>query len=485
MSDAKPLELHHERLFPADSASRDLARALYARVADAAIISPHGHTDPAWFAEDTPFKDALSLLVLPDHYLVRMLYSRGVALNELGVCPPGELPEVTPREGWRCFARHYYLFRGTPSRLWLDSTFAEVFGIDRVLDEQSADHYFDHIQACLAEPGFRPRALLDRFNIDFIATTEHALDSLTHHQTLTSAGLSGRVTTTFRPDDVLDPDVSGFADNIERLGEMTGEAVNGFQQYLQALRRRRADFRALGATATDHGPPSPMTACLSTAVAQTLFDKCRRGAASGLERAQFRGHMLTEMARMSLDDGLVMQIHPGSRRNHNSWLFDKFGPDMGADIPMRVDYCDSLQPLLNAVGNEPELELIVFTLDESNYTRELAPLAGHYPALRLGPPWWFHDSPEGMLRFRRAITETAGFYNTAGFNDDTRAFFSIPARHDMARRIDARFLAEWVVEGRISESDAQDLIQVLTTGLVTEAYRLDKRPSGQFARAAG
>ena len=472
MSSSPSLQLSRERLFPTEPVARDLCATLYERAKDFPIISPHGHTDPRWFAEDSAFANALDLLVVPDHYVLRMLYSQGVPLAALGVPDREGRVTTTPREGWRVFAKHYYLFAGTPSRMWLDSTFRDVFGLEVRLDEQSADHYFDHINNCLAQPAFRPRALLDRFNVAFIATTEHALDDLRYHQALTQEGLSKRITTTFRPDDVIDPDAENFAVNIERLGELTGSAITTFSGYLNALRDRRAFFRSVGATATDHGPATPLTADLDAGESARLFDKCLRSEADDQQRALFRGHMLTEMARMSLEDGMTMQIHPGSHRNHNAQLLAAYGRDKGADIPTRVSYTEALQPLLNAVGNEHRLELIVFTLDESNYARELAPLAGHYPALRLGPPWWFHDSPEGMLRFRRSVTETAGFYNTAGFNDDTRALLSIPARHDMARRVDCRFLAESVVEGRLSEHDAMELVEVLTSSLVKTAYQL-------------
>ncbi len=467
------MQPNRELLFPTDPAARELCATFYERAVDFPIISPHGHTDPRWFAEDTPFANALDLLVVPDHYVLRMLYSQGVALTDLGVPDREGRVTTSPREGWRIFAKHYYLFAGTPSRMWLDSTFSNVFGLDVRLDAQSADYYFDHINSCLAQPAFRPRALLDRFNVAFIATTEQALDDLRHHQALTREGLSKRITTTFRPDDVIDPDADNFSSNIERLGEFSGGTITTFSGYLNALRDRRAFFRSVGATATDHGPATPLTFDLDAGESARLFDKCLRGEADTDQRALFRGHMLTEMARMSLEDGMTMQIHPGSHRNHNAPFLAAYGKDRGADIPTRVSYTEALQPLLNAVGNEPQLELIVFTLDESNYARELAPLAGHYPALRLGPPWWFHDSPEGMLRFRRNVTETAGFYNTAGFNDDTRALLSISARHDMARRIDCRFLAESVVEGRLSEHDAMELVEVLTSTLVKTAYRLD------------
>ncbi len=182
--------------------------------------------------------------------------------------------------------------------------------------------------------------------------------------------------------------------------------------------------------------------------------------------------MLTEMARMSLDDGLVMQIHSGVRRGHNSWMQRVFGPNQGVDIPTRGEFVDALKPLLDRFGNEPGLTIILFTLDETTYARELAPLAGHYPALRLGPPWWFHDSPEGMWRYRQRVIETAGFANTVGFNDDTRAFPSIPARHDVARRVDCAFLARLVAEHRIDEDEAREVAVDLAYRLAKQAYKL-------------
>ncbi len=461
------INLSKDRLFVSTEPERGIARRLYESVKGLPIISPHGHTDPAWFALNENFSDAASLLVTPDHYVMRMLYSQGVALEDLGV--GGGKKDA--REIWRIFAQHYYLFAGTPSRLWLDHVFSKVFGFEDRLCADNADEYFDCIGEALATEAYRPRALMDRFNIELIATTEGALDSLMHHKNL-DAKWSKRVITTFRPDDVTDAFRPDFTANIKALGEMTGEDTGAWQSYLQALRKRRADFMAQGATATDHGPASAQTADLSAAECETLFAKCLSGKASRDERALFGAQMLTEMAGMSLEDGLVMQLHPGSHRNHNTALFAKFGPDLGGDIPMRADYVNGLKPLLNKYGNNPRLSLIVFTLDESTYARELAPLAGHYPCLKLGPAWWFHDSPEGMLRYRRQVTETAGFYNTAGFNDDTRAFLSIPARHDVARRMDCRFLAELVAQHRLGENEAQVLAADLTYNLAKKAYNL-------------
>jgi glucuronate isomerase len=389
-------------------------------------------------------------------------------LTELGVGNP----QVDPRAAWRLFAERYYLFRGTPSRMWLDWVFAEVFGIGVRLDAATADYYFDTITAALTTDAFRPRALFERYNIELIATTESPLDTLDHHAAIKSSGWQGKVITAYRPDPLIDPDFEGFRANLHAFSELTGEDCFSWRGYLAAHRQRRAFFARMGATSSDHGHPTAQTADLSAVEAEALFCKVSAGTFTADDAELFRAQMLTEMAAMSCEDGLVMQIHPGSFRNHNAQVFERFGRDKGADIPTRTEYVRALKPLLDRFGNEKNLSIILFTLDESAYARELAPLAGHYPSLKLGPAWWFHDSPEGMRRFRRMTTETAGFYNTVGFNDDTRAFLSIPARHDVARRIDCGFLAELVTEHRIEDWEAAELAQDLAYNLVKQAYRL-------------
>lgn len=469
----QPLTLHPDRLFSTDTNQRGIARRLYAEIKDLPIISPHGHTDPQWFADNTPFGNATELLIRPDHYVFRMLFSLGVPMESLGIPTKDGTPvETDARKIWRLFADHYYAFRGTPSRMWLDHVFQEVFGLEHRLDAASADDYFDRITEQLTRPEFLPRALFERFNIECLATTESPLDDLRHHQKIRASRWQGNVITAYRPDPVVDPDFEGFASNIQYLGELTGENTHTYQGYLNALRQRRAFFRSLGATSTDHGHPTATTADLSKSDAQALFERALKGQCNAQQAETFRGQMLTEMAAMSLDDGLVMQIHPGSFRNHNPKLFARYGRDKGADIPTATSYVQTLKPLLDRFGNESKLTVILFTLDETAYSRELAPLAGHYPCLRLGPPWWFHDSPEGMRRFREQVTETAGFYNTVGFNDDTRAFLSIPARHDVARRMDCGFLAQLVAEHRLTEEEAHDLARDLTYNLVKKAYKL-------------
>jgi glucuronate isomerase len=305
-----------------------------------------------------------------------------------------------------------------------------------------------------------------------IATTESPLDPLASHDAIKSSGWKGRVVTAYRPDPVVDPEFDGFKNNIEAFGNITRCDTFTWHGYLEAHRLRRAYFKQHGATSTDHGHVSAQTVDLPQADAERLFAKIVGGQFSEGDAELFRAQMLTEMARMSLDDGLVMQIHPGSMRNHNPQLYAKFGRDMGADIPTRTDYVRALKPLLDRFGNERELTLILFTLDETSYSRELAPLAGHYPILKLGPAWWFYDSPEGMRRFRELTTETAGFYNTVGFNDDTRAFCSIPARHDVARRVDCAYLAELVVKHLLDEDEAREVARDLAYHLAKKAYKL-------------
>ena len=469
---SRPLTLNEDRLFPSDPAARAIARRLYGEVRALPIVSPHGHTDPEWFATDAAFPDAASLLLAPDHYLYRMLYSQGVALENLGVASRLGGAQTDGRAAWRLFAAYQHLFRGTPSAMWLAHVFREVFGFDRTLDSETADFYFDRIGEALATLPFRPRALFDRFNIELLATTESPTDDLRHHKTIRDSGWKGRVVTAYRPDPVIDAEHEDFQTSLTRFGELSGQDVRTWAGYLQAHRIRRAAFAEMGATSTDHGHPTAATADLAPIQAEALFHKIVSGAFTPADSELFRAQMLTEMAAMSLDDRLVMQIHPGSFRNHNARLFVSHGRDRGADIPTPTDYVRDLKPLLDRFGNEAGLTLIIFTLDKTAYARELAPLAGHYPALRLGPAWWFHDSPEGMRRFREQTTETAGFYNTVGFNDDTRAFLSIPARHDMARRVDCAFLSKLVVEHRLAEDEAVEVARDLAYNLVKEAYRL-------------
>jgi glucuronate isomerase len=461
--------LHADRLFPSDPITRKIAQSLYKEIRDLPIVSPHGHTQAGWFARNDPFPDPATLFVQPDHYVYRMLYSQGISLDDLGI---GQAHIDDPRGVWRIFASHYYLFRATPTRMWLDFAFQELFGLEKALSAETADLYYDTIAEKLTSPEFRPRALYERFNIETLSTTDSPLDGLEDHQAIRNSGWKARIIPCFRPDAVVDPEFAGFRDRLAQLGVLTGEDTSTWTGYLNALRQTRARFKALGCTATDHGHPTAQTADLSASQASALFQRVLSGDADGAEQELFRAQMLTEMAEMSLEDGLVMQIHPGSVRNHNKAVYQKYGRDTGADIPAPTGYVHALRPLLDRFGNEKSLTIILFTLDESTYSRELAPLAGHYPCLLLGPSWWFHDSPEGMMRFRAHATETAGFYNTVGFNDDTRAFLSIPARHDVARRIDCAFLAKLVTEHRLGESEAVEVAHDLTYRLVKKAYRL-------------
>jgi glucuronate isomerase len=463
------MQIHEDRLFPAEATTRKIAKTLYAHVRTLPIVSPHGHTQAGWFAKNEPFPDPATLLVQPDHYVYRMLYSQGISMEDLEI---GVAEMKNPRKVWSLFASNYYLFRGTPTRMWMDHVFHEVFGLEQRFCAATADLFFDTIVEKLKTPEFLPRALYERFNIEVLSTTDSPLDSLDDLKAIRASGWKGRIVPAFRPDPVVDPEFTGFSQSIFKLGEQTGEDTSTWKGYLNALRKARLRFKELGCTSTDHGHLTAETADLPATEAADLFNKVFTGKAGKREQVLFQAQMLTEMAQMSLEDGLVMQIHPGSVRNHNRKVYLKYGRDVGCDIPRPTNYVDALRPLLDRFGNENRLTLILFTLDESTYSRELAPLAGHYPCLRLGPAWWFQDSPEGMMRFRQQVTETAGFYNTVGFNDDTRAFLSIPARHDVARRIDCAFLARLVAEHRLDEDEAYEVAYELTYGLVKKAYKL-------------
>ncbi|MDB4872105.1 MAG: uxaC [Gemmatimonadales bacterium] len=468
-------KLHEDRYFDSDPVVRRHARALYDETRALPIVSPHGHVDAAILARNESFTDPASLIVTPDHYVLRVLYSRGVPLEALGVAPIDGLrptAEKDPRKIWQTFADHWQLFRATPTRAWLEYELREVFGIERDLDSGSAQHVYDAIGERLASPEFRPRALFKRFNIEVLATTDAASDTLEHHEALRTSELGGRVIPTFRPDALFRIASAQWSAELARLGRVVGASIGNYAEFVKALVRRRTDFKAMGATATDHAVVVPRTERLQAGDAEKLFAKAVRGAATEDDQSRFEAHLLMEMASMSVEDGLVMQIHAGAFRDHNELIHRRFGPDRGGDIPVAIEFTRNLRPLLNSYGNDARFRLIVFTLDESTYSRELAPLAGHYPALLLGAPWWFHDSIEGMTRFRRQTTETAGIENTAGFADDTRAFCSIPARHDLARRVDANYLGGLLARHVIDMPDAREMAKAMAYDLAKRAYRL-------------
>jgi len=481
---ADALVLHEDRYFDAEPGVRRIARAIYEGTRELPVVAPHGHVDPATLAENRPFPEPAALLVTPDHYVVRMLYSRGVPMEALGVATRDGTPaETDPRVAWQHFADHYHLFRATPTGAWLDYELYHLFGVRTRLSGQTAQRVYDQVLERLRSPEFLPRALYDRFNIEVLTTTDAASDTLEHHRAIRDSGWSGVVLPCFRPDATFRIGRPDWPAAIDALGRATGMPVVDYAGFVRALEDRRAFFRSLGATSTDHGVVEPYTERLPEEEAERLFQRGRHGEATADDQRRFEAHMLVEMARLSVGDGMVMQLHAGSLRDHNDLVFGRFGPDMGADIPVPTEFTRNLRPLLNAYGNDPRLTLVLFTLDESTYARELAPLAGHYPAVRLGPPWWFHDSVEGMTRFRQQTTETAGIYNTAGFNDDTRAFCSIPARHDLARRVDANWLAGLVARHVVDLSDAHAMARALAYDLARETYKLDGRPTETPRRA--
>jgi glucuronate isomerase len=471
---SRRLVLDPDRFFDADPAVRRVAREIYQSTRDLPLVCPHGHVDPALLATDAPFPEPTALLITPDHYLLRMLYSQGVSMESLGVpARDGAEVESDPRRIWQRFADRFYLFRGTPSGVWLDHELHELFGIRLKLDGGTAQGIYDEIAEKLASPEFRPRALFDRFNIEVLATTDHVTDPLDAHRAIRESDWSGRVIPTYRPDALFRIASPGWRAQLESLEKATGMSIAAYPAFVEALADRRRYFKSFGATATDHAVVEPRTEWMTGADLSAVFGRAIDGKASPDDQRRFEAHLLMEMARLSTADGLVMQLHPGSLRDHHTRIVDRFGPDKGADIPVATEFTRNLRPLLNEFGAHPNFTLIVFTLDETTYSRELAPLAGHYPALRLGPPWWFHDSIEGMRRYRAMTTETAGIWNTAGFNDDTRAFCSIPARHDLSRRVDADFLAGQVARHILDLDDALVIARALAHDLALETYRLD------------
>ena len=469
--------LNPDRFFSPQPDQRAAARELYAGVTSLPLVCPHGHVDPRLFADPGyQFGSPTELLLVPDHYIFRMLYSQGIQLEALGVrslesySPNPQPPDL--RNAWQLFADNFYLFRGTPTGIWLTDEFANVFGVTEKLSGANAQQIYDKIDAKLHSPEFRPRQMFERFNIEVLCTTDAATDTLEVHQQIRDSGWEGRILPTFRPDAVINLDAPGWKENLEKLEQLVNHSITNYQSLIAALESRRAFFKSMGATATDHAALTALTLELSPNEADAIFQRALRGEANPEDATRFTAHMLVEMARMSVDDGLVMQLHVGSYRDHNPAIAAQFGRDMGADIPIPSEFTRNLKPLLDRFGTNPCLRLILFNLDEATYARELAPLAGHYPALKIGPPWWFHDSLNGMRRYFDEVMETGGLYNTAGFNDDTRAFPSIPARHDLWRRAACDWVAGLLVRHIIDEKEAHEMAHALAYDLAKTAYKL-------------
>ncbi len=461
------------RFFDPDEAVKKIAYELYLNVKDLPIISPHGHVEARMLAADEPFPDPTELIIIPDHYVYRMLYSQGISMESLGIPSVDGTPvEKDHRKIWQIFGDNFYLFAGTPTGIWLTHEFSEVFGIKEKLNSKNALEVYDRIVEKLKLPSFRPLALFEKFGIEVLTTTDGPGDTLEYHKQLKKPGLKGRVIPCFRPDPVVNITSKEWKKKIDEMSNASGIDVASYASYIRALENRREYFKSLGAVSTDQGVESPYAHRLRAMEAEAIFTRALNEKATEEDARRFTANMLMEMARMSAEDGLVMQIHAGAMRNHNTKVFDRFGLDKGADNPLQTEYTRNMHELLNEFGNDPRFTVVVFTLDESTYSRELAPLAGHYPAMKLGAPWWFHDSIQGMTRFRHRATETAGIYNTVGFTDDTRAFMSIPARHDLARRMDSNFLADQVSRRMIDMDDARTLGRALAYELARKTYKL-------------
>jgi glucuronate isomerase len=458
--------LSDHRYFDPYPPKKDFAIELYYLVKNAPIISPHGHVNPALFSlPDYHFPNPSALLIQSDHYILRMLYSQGIPYDTL-------LSPKDPYKVWETFCGNFHLFRGTPSGMWISHELEMVFGITEKLSLQTSKKIYQQIEANLFTEDFTPRKLFTRFNIKVLATTDAAADPLHHHQAIRQSGWEGQIIPTFRPDELMDLQSINWLEKINELSALSGVTIHRFPDFIHALEQRREVFKTMGAKAIDVGVFSPRTNKLSALEVDRIFERALKGRATSQDGDQFTAHMLYEMARMCCEDGLVMQIHPGVFRNHNPGVYQRFGADRGFDIPVRTEFTQNLHPMLADFGNHRNFHLILFTLDESAYSRELAPLAGAYPSVKLGPPWWFLDSWNGMQRYFKRVMETAGLHNTAGFNDDTRAFLSIPARHDVWRRASADWLADVWIRGLVDESEAREMIWELAIGLSRKAYKL-------------
>lgn len=476
-SGARPLSVHPDRLFPAEPAVRDLAREIYATTSPLPIISPHSHVPPEWIADNEPFKDPTTLLLSPDHYALRLLHANGAEMSDLGRGPDGplDLNEEQARKAWRILCENYYLFRGTPVKYWYDTAFSDVFGIKVAPSAETADYIYDQIAEALKSPEFLPRALFERFNISVLATTDDPLDSLSHHKKIVEdPTFEGRVIPTFRPDRFLEPARPDWVENTEKLGELTGVDVSSYDGWVEAMANRRLYFKEHGAVSTDHSHYDANTKPLSRKKAANYYQMALAGTISEGKAKKLRRHMVLEMARLSTEDGLVMTMHPAVRRNHDPDNMKRYGLDVGSDIPVKVEFTEALRPLLGRYGNHPNFHFVIFTMDETTFSRELAPLAGFYRSMYIGVPWWFIDAPDAIRRFRGAVTETAGFYRTSGFIDDTRAFLSIPARHHMSRRLDAAYLAELVSKELLTRDEALATAYDLVATIPKTVFKLDR-----------
>ena len=469
-----PLTLNPDRLLPADPQVRSIARTLYEQVKDLPILSPHGHVPPVWIADDVPFSDPTNLLLTPDHYVNRIMHGQGVDLADLGV-PMGreDFTAEQARNAWRIFCSHWHLYRGTPMKFWMEAELYDIFGVRVRPSAETADEIYDTIAAAIATPEFRPRALMDRFDIEFIATTDDPCDSLEHHAKIRDdASFTREVRPTFRPDKYCEPAREDWTQLVADLARVSGQSTDTWAGFRAAMENRRAFFKSLGAVSTDHSHADLGTEPLPDADAARVYERALRGEASLEECTALRRTMVFDQARMASEDGLVMTLHPAVARNHHLPTFERFGADVGGDIPTPVEVVRSLQPMLNAVGTHPNFRLVVFTMDETVYSREVGPLAGFYPSVYVGPPWWFIDAPDAIMRWRSSVTEYGTFYKTTGFVDDTRAFMSIPARHDLARRVDSSYLANLVVQHRLEIDEAEELANAFVVDLPKKAFNI-------------
>ena len=467
--------LSPDRLFPSDPATRAVARELYAPFATAPIYSPHGHVDARLLAHDKPFPNPAELLITPDHYVTRLLHANGISLDRLGLARDGVPSSASPQSVWSLLCSNWHLFAGTPVRYWFESELVDVFGISEVPTADNADALYDQIAERLAADAFRPRALFDRFGVRVLATSDDPADDLAAHRSLRDdPNFRGHVIPTFRADPYLDPRGATWISKLDAISTASGSDCSTYAGLLDALRVRRRFFIENGATSTDTGVPDAGAEPLTDHEAERIHQRGLAGTVDADEAAAYRRNMVYRFAEMSTEDGLVMQLHSGVLRNHHGPSFEHYGPDTGHDLPEVGSYTRPLAPLLRDFGVHPNLHLVLFTVDETTFSREIGPLAGFYPSVYAGAPWWFLDSPSGIERYRAAVTAMVGFTKTSGFIDDTRAFCSIPARHDAARRADAAFLAQLVTTHQLAEDEAARIAADLVSTIPVATFRLER-----------
>ncbi len=449
---------HADRLFPADLSTRMLARRLYESVRGLPLVCSGVVADPSWFAENPALPDPAQVFVQSDRQVWAILRGHGVAPGQLGVADDGASIAGDPASVWKVFAANYHAFRGTPTRLWHDHAFSTLFGLNERLSADNSDRFYTRVAECLAKPEFRPRALFQRFNIELLSALATPFDSLDPY--LAARGsLKGRLVPTYCPDRLVDANNPGFITALDRFAELTSTDAWTWKGYLDAHRQRRAQFKSAGALAISQFALAARTADLPAEDAEKLFAKIVSRDFSPAEGDLFRAQMATEMARMSLDDGLVLQLHLDTPPVH----------DPEQKVPPPMPSVDGLLPLLQRFRGEPGLRVVACQDGLSAQADELARLASEYACLFVSAGG--SGGSEPMRRFRAMSFQNAAFYKTLNALQGQR-FIALAALTDAIRRLDCAFLAEFVVAHRLDEDEAHAMAKDVAYGISKKVYHL-------------